>query len=103
MSADGLFGEAQVQDVSFEEMLACVDRELAMRRKVYPRWVRDGKLTQVAADLEVLRMRAVRALLLEAQAMIIALKREQAGGLAFSMDGVKLTLEQLRGRFPERA
>ena len=58
--ADDLFGGPSPEDVSFEDMLSCVDRELKMRAKVYPRWVADGKLSQKGADQEVLRLRAVR-------------------------------------------
>jgi len=40
-------------------MIACVERELGFRGRVYPRWVASGKLTQSASDLEMGRMRAV--------------------------------------------
>lgn len=65
-----LFGEkeAPVPDVLFGDMLACVDRELKMRRTVYPRWVAQKKLSQAAADLEMRRLRAVRARLLLGEA-----------------------------------
>jgi hypothetical protein len=69
--ADELFAAPAPADVSFEDMLACVDRELAMRRKVYPRWVNDNKLTQKAADLEILKMRAVRRTLLCYEALCL--------------------------------
>ena len=46
--------------VSVAEMLACVDREIGLREKVYPRFVLSGKLTQVNANRELERMRAVR-------------------------------------------
>ena len=39
--------------VSLDDQIACVERELAMRGRVYPRWVAQGKLTQSAADLEL--------------------------------------------------
>jgi hypothetical protein len=53
--------ENSVSDVTIAEQVACVDRELAMRGRVYPRWVKAGKLTQAAADTEIKRMEAVRA------------------------------------------
>ena len=56
-----------VPSVTVAEMIACVERELAMRRRVYPRWVLAGKLTKAAADLELTRMEAVRATLTSAQ------------------------------------
>ena len=45
--------------VSLLDQAAAVEREIRMREKLYPRWVRDGKLTQKLADLELERMRAV--------------------------------------------
>ena len=42
------------------ELIACIDRELSMREKVYPRWVEAGKLTPVKASRELALMRAVR-------------------------------------------
>ena len=54
--------------VPIDEQIACVDRELGMRNRVYPRWVKAGKLTQAAADLEVKRMEAVQVSLLRVQA-----------------------------------
>lgn len=51
--------------VTVAEMVACVEREITMRRRVYPRWVADGRLTQVKADHEVRAMRAVLAKLRE--------------------------------------
>lgn len=47
-------------EVTLANQIASVERELAMRARVYPRWVKDGKLTQEAADEEVRRMTAVR-------------------------------------------
>lgn len=49
--------------VTVAEMVACVEREIAMRGRVYPRRVADGKMTQAKADAEVRAMRAVLATL----------------------------------------
>lgn len=49
--------------ITLEEQIACIERELAFRVRGYPRWVRDGKLTQSNADVEMLRMSAVLATL----------------------------------------
>ena len=46
------------------ELAACARRELAMRRKVYPRWV-GGRLTQQEADAEIAKMAAIAELLEE--------------------------------------
>lgn len=49
--------------VTVAEMIAAVEREIAMRGRVYPRRVADGKMTQAKADAEVRAMRAVLATL----------------------------------------
>lgn len=49
--------------IPIDEQIAAVRRELAMRAKVYPRWVSQGKLSQDNADAEVARMQAVLATL----------------------------------------
>ena len=40
---------------------ACLERELRMRRRVYPRWVQAGKLSQAEADREITVMEAILA------------------------------------------
>ena len=57
-----------MDSVTIAEQISCVDRELGMRSRVYPRWVKNGKLNQAAADLEIKRMEAVRATLVRASA-----------------------------------
>lgn len=39
--------------------LAEVRREIALRERVYPRWVAGGKVTQAGADAKLAAMRAV--------------------------------------------
>lgn len=51
-------------DITIDQMVQCVDREIGMRERVYPRWVEQKKMLQATADLELARMRAVRDLLL---------------------------------------
>ena len=41
------------------EKVACIEREIAMRERVYPRWVEQGRMTQSKADSELRIMRAV--------------------------------------------
>jgi len=48
-----------VAAVPLAEQIACVERELAFRARVYPRWVADKKMLQATSDREMLRMRAV--------------------------------------------
>lgn len=47
--------------VPIEAQIACIERELGFREKLYPRWVKSAKLTQENADVELERMRAVLA------------------------------------------
>ena len=42
-----------------EAQYACVEREIRMRQKVYPRWVEKGRMTQQESDYELQTMRAV--------------------------------------------
>lgn len=51
--------------VKLEDQIKAVKREIAMRDRVYPRWVSQRKLTQAAADRELAAMRAVLATLEE--------------------------------------
>lgn len=55
----------EVAAVSLAEQIACVERELRFRARVYPRWVAGRKLLQATADLEMARMRAVLETLIE--------------------------------------
>jgi hypothetical protein len=41
-------------------MLACVDREIKMRERVYPEWTKLGRMSQKKAAHELAAMRAVR-------------------------------------------
>lgn len=45
--------------VPIHEQVECAERELGYRRRVYPRWVSDGRMTQAKADLEIARMEAI--------------------------------------------
>ena len=47
--------------ISSAEKLACLEREIAMRRRVYPKWIASGKLKQEKADREIAVMEAVAA------------------------------------------
>lgn len=64
-----LFSESTA-DILIAYMIACVSREIAMRRRVYPRWVVTGKMTEAAAQVEIARMEAV----------LGVLKKERADG-----------------------
>jgi hypothetical protein len=45
--------------VSLEDQIKCVRREITMRKTVYPRWVRSGKMSETESDLEIRRMSEV--------------------------------------------
>lgn len=45
--------------VTIAEQIATVEREIALRRRVYPRWVSYGRMKQATADEEIRRMEAV--------------------------------------------
>lgn len=45
--------------IPFSEQLACVERELKLRKRAYPRWVRDGRMPQGSAEREIRTMEAV--------------------------------------------
>ena len=46
-------------DVSIEQQIQCVAREIALRERCYPRWVKQGRLKEDQAQRELERMRAV--------------------------------------------
>ena len=44
--------------VPIDAQVKCLQREIAMRQRVYPRWVAAGRMTQAKADEEIATMRA---------------------------------------------
>ena len=50
-------------EITLDQMVKCVEREIGMREKHYPRWVEQKKLLQATADQELARMRAIMDLL----------------------------------------
>lgn len=57
MSAERIF--------TAQELLDCAERELRLRRRVYPRQVQAGRMTQKLATTEIAKMEAIVALLEE--------------------------------------
>lgn len=45
--------------INIDEMIKCVEREIGMRQRVYPKWVAMKKMSQEKADLEIRTMIAV--------------------------------------------
>ncbi|RRH98045.1 hypothetical protein EH240_19810 [Mesorhizobium tamadayense] len=74
------------EKVSITGQIAEVQREIALRRNVYPIRVRDRKMKQAEADLCMRRIEAVLATLMFCQAneadirAFIAAKSEKSGG-----------------------
>ncbi len=48
-----------VGQITIGEQINKVKREIAMRNKVYPRWVESGSLQKLKADFQILVMEAV--------------------------------------------
>ncbi len=53
--------------ISFADQIACVRREIAMRERVYPKWVSAGRMKAEAAEREIAAMCAVLKTLLSLQ------------------------------------
>jgi hypothetical protein len=45
--------------IGLPEQIACVEREIALRQRVYPRRVADKKMSQALADKQLAAMSAV--------------------------------------------
>lgn len=52
------------QNIPIEDLIAEVQREYALRERVYPRFVRDGRLSQKTADYRKQCMSAILAILI---------------------------------------
>ena len=56
-----------LSDVTLSDEIATVKRELAMRERVYGRWIEAGKMTEAKATKELRGMKAVLKRLLRAE------------------------------------
>jgi hypothetical protein len=63
-------------NVSLVDQIRCVERELRMRRKVYPSWVAQGKMRAADAARETWAMQAVLDTLREKAGMPTAVQQE---------------------------
>lgn len=45
--------------VTIDDQVQCVQRELRYRQRLYPRWVKDGRMSADQAATEINRMKAV--------------------------------------------
>lgn len=48
-----------VQQITLDEMSKEISRELVTRKRVYPRWIQDGKIDQATADFRSLVLEAI--------------------------------------------
>jgi hypothetical protein len=60
-------------------LMQCARREIAARKRVYPRRIAEGKMTQATADLELAAMTAIYELLQR-------LERDEAQAMAPTLD-----------------
>jgi ribulose kinase len=51
---------------SWDEMIDCVKRELSMRKRLYPRWVAEERISQQKAEHEIACMATILDHLLQA-------------------------------------
>ena len=49
-----------MKPISIDDQIRCVERELAMRRNVYPRQIANGRMKPDAAEYELAALEAVR-------------------------------------------
>lgn len=59
MLGDHCGAASESRGYTLEAQLKCVMRELAMRRRCYPNWVKSGKMKADAADHEINCMKEV--------------------------------------------
>ncbi len=50
--------KTRIEQISIYEMRDELKREVAMRKRVYPRWIEIGKMSEHEANLQMLKMRA---------------------------------------------
>lgn len=53
--------------ITIEDQIKAVEREINMRRRVYPKWVENKRMSQEKADKEIAAMQAVLETLKEVQ------------------------------------
>ena len=50
--------KTKIEQITLEEIAEELKRELAMRGRVYPRWIEIGKLDADSGNLQILKLRA---------------------------------------------
>ncbi len=59
MNQATMFPEATPDDVRLHDKIQEIERELELRRKVYPRWVQAGKISQEQAHRQIIVLEAI--------------------------------------------
>jgi hypothetical protein len=54
--------------ITIDEVIASVVREIAMRERVYAKWIDTGRMTKAKADHEIACMKKARDLLMQMKA-----------------------------------
>jgi hypothetical protein len=52
-----ILGEKDMS-IDLDVQIACLNRELAVRRLVYPKWIETGRMTRKKANVEIEAMQA---------------------------------------------
>lgn len=58
---DDMFPQATPDDIRLEDKVAELERELALRRRLYPIWVNSGKIQRHAAHRQIITLEAILA------------------------------------------
>lgn len=74
-----LFDSPTYKDIRLSDMLEELEREIKVRRRVYPRWVENGKLDPVTADRRILCLVAIRKRLSEQEPTVRLDQEVEAG------------------------
>ena len=65
-----------MEKITIADQVRAVQRELAMRERLYPTWITMGKITQEKADHEIASMRAVLASVVGLSANEVSVERQ---------------------------
>lgn len=47
------------EPITYDDMIACCRRELALRKRCYPKWVNQDRMSQAQAEHELACMQAI--------------------------------------------
>lgn len=78
-----------------EQQIACVRREIALRRNAYPKFIANGRLTTDAASHEMLAMQAVLTTLTEILPRLLARVADLERAMDLYQDEARRSLQKL--------